>query len=298
MKANGVCLGLALWGIPAHAAHPLSPGNAGQSASHPPTLEELTHRDYELEVGTSVGRRAGAEADASASPFVWVERLKLECPLGQRRYFAGAEYATMFGEKRGGGAVKLLGGNLQLYTRSAWRTPSGLALGFGLGLVLPATDYRREGGEGAIAERAITFRPWQAASFLSDVVALRPWVDVRHATDVFTIQFRQGLHLLASSRGISNATLLAETALYAGLSASAEVTVGIEGRQLYVVEGSVPGVRRAAYTLMPHVRWVRHAVQPSFSLLSSVADPGDASEYVWGFELALALVLPSDTKGP
>jgi hypothetical protein len=284
-----LALALASASAPAPARADGVANDTPRDAPRPPTLPELTHSEIEatLEgtVGTIVPNPGGQPTHA------YVQRLAVEVPVGLRRWFVGAGYELAGGG--GDGTSRVVSGNVELQGRTVWATRTGLALGGGLGVILPTARYDDGSPAGEAALHAATLRPWDVSFFVPDALGVRPFVDVRAVDGRFVAQFRQGLDLMASPRAAGGWRLYATTGVYFGWWFTPDVAGGLEAFEAYVIDS--PGVRdgaRAAVVVSPNVRLALPWVQPAISVFTNIGTPlQGASDRVWGFRFAFTVLL-------
>lgn len=260
-------------------------------ASRPPTLPELTHSEVEATLETTAGALLPATRDGSPRQ-AYVQRFGVEVPLGLRRWFVGATYELAAG---GSGSFDFVGGNLIVDGRTLWATATGLALGGGLGAVLPTASFDEKGSAGKVALDAATLRPWDVSFFLPNMVGLRPFVDVRAIDGRVIVQFRQGLDMMLSTASPSDRRLYATAGVYLGWRATNSTAAGLEVFEAYAIDA--PGASdssRATVVASPNVRLTLPWVQPAISMFMGLGNPlYRATVSVWGFRLAVTLVVPT-----
>src|SRR5438105_14272898 len=126
----GVALVLALTAArPASAADEFNDPYDLPAAPRPPTLPELTHPDVEASFEETIGflRPNPGNPSWTKASAAYVQRIGLESPIWERRWFAGATYEAALGAPpETGGAAKLVSGNVELYGRTLWATRTGL----------------------------------------------------------------------------------------------------------------------------------------------------------------------------
>jgi hypothetical protein len=254
------------------------------AAPRPPTLPELTHPEPEGTLEETAGAilpNAGGELTHA-----YVQRLAIEVPVGLRRWYIDANYELA------AAAGRAVSGNLELGGRTLWATPTGLAFGGGLDLIVPTAVFDQNGPAARTALDAATLRPWDVAFFVPSALGGRAFVDVRAIDGPFVAQFRQALDLLTTTNSLGTPYIYATVGVYLGLWATHEVAAGIEAFESYAID--VPGVsdgERAAVVVSPNVRLVLPWVEPAISAFTNIGTPlQGASDRVWGFRLAFTLV--------
>jgi hypothetical protein len=255
------------------------------AAPRPPTLPELTHAETEGTLEATGG--AILPNTGSDVTHAYVQRIALEVPVGLRRWYVGATYEFA---ASGGRAVS---GNLELGGRTLWATPTGLAFGGGVDLIVPTAQFDETGPAAKTALDAASLRPWDVAFFVPNALGGRPFVDVRAIDGPFVAQFRQALDLMVSTRSPWTTRIYATVGVYLGLWATREVAAGIEAFESYALT-SAAGVNdetRAAVVISPNVRLVLPWVEPAISAFTNIGTPlQGASDRIWGFRLAFTAV--------
>jgi hypothetical protein len=288
-------------------------------APRPPVLPELTHPDLEATLETTVGAltpRAG-EAGMTSCPgcgttrSAYVQTLRLEAPVGKRRWFVGALYDVAAG---GGSGLneRFVPGNLELYVRTVWATSTGLAFGGGLGVILPTADYNNQSSAVlSVAQTAESLRPWDLPFFIDDTWALRPFIDVRDIVGRVTIQFREGLDIISTGGAVAN-RMTAMSALYLGYRAAPLLGLGVEAIEVYTLAGTTSFVAtgatsngpvvvddslRAAFVVSPSIRLMTPYFQPALSGFTSIGPPLYASgDRIIGVRLSFTVVYDQTTQ--
>lgn len=261
-------------------------------APRPPTLPELTHKDYEISGETTLGVVTPSLVKAldysSNEVACIVQRLAVEVPLDRRRrFYVGGTYEVAAGSPPGGGTFTVVPSNLDLYGRVVWATRTGLTFGGGVGALLPTAPFGQGGDAAKVAASAQAVRPWDNAFFLSDSLTLRAFVDVRDVDGRFTIQFREGLE---ESIDLSEGHQVAAIAqLYVGYRVLPILGAGIEAFETYLIyspplETTAAGdATRATFTLSPSVRLMTPYVQPMLGFVASLGNPLFGAGVVDGF---------------
>ncbi len=254
----------------------------------PPTLPELTHRDAEGTLEATAG--AILPNTGGALTHAYVQRLALEVPVGSmRRWYIDANYEFAAADGRA------VSGNLELGGRTLWATPTGLAFGGGVDLIVPTALFGQNGPAAKSALDAASLRPWDVAFFVPGAVGGRPFVDVRAIDGRFVIQFRQALDLLTTTTSPGSSFIYATLGVYIGFWATHAIAAGFEAFESYAI--AVPDflkindAERAAVVISPNVRLVLPWVEPAISVFTNVGTPlQGASERIWGFRLAFTAV--------
>ncbi|HTB73593.1 MAG TPA: hypothetical protein VK762_10135 [Polyangiaceae bacterium] len=254
------------------------------AAPRPPTLPELTHAETEATLEATAGAilpNAGGEVTHA-----YVQRLALELPVGLRRWYVGANYELAAADGRA------VSGNLEIGGRSLWATPTGLAFGGGLELIVPTAQFDESGPAAKTALDAASLRPWDVAFFVPGGFGARPFIDVRAIDGQFVVQFRQALDLMAATRPDWSARIYATLGVYLGLWATREIAAGIEAFESYaIVDPNVTDGTRAAVVISPNVRLVLPWVEPAISAFTNIGTPlQGASDRIWGFRVAFTAV--------
>ncbi len=186
--------------------------------------------------------------------------------LGLRRWYVGANYEVA---ESSTAVLRAVSGNVELEGRTLWATPTGLAFGGGLGLMLPTANFEDASPAGDAALRAATLRPWDVSFFVPNAFGPRPFVDVRAVDGAFVIQFRQGLDFMFSTTALANWRVYATTGVYFGWWITHAVAAGFEAFEAYAID--VPGVRdgaRASVVVSPNVRLALRWIQPAISMFT------------------------------
>ena len=212
------------------------------------------------------------------------------------------------GAPLGGGTSKLVGGNVELNGRTVWATRTGLAFGFGLGLVLPTATFTRcpgaigcavpgeAGTANRVADAASTLRPWDLPLFQEGWLTLRPFFDVRDVDGNFAIQFREGVDMAFDTTQLPTYRLAAVSAVYIGYSLPL-VGVGIEAFEYYFLDWPLPDNQRALFVISPSVRFMTPYLQPAISFMTSAGTPfGGETDRFWGLRLGVTAVWDKDAK--
>lgn len=254
------------------------------AAPRPPTLPELTHAETEGTLEATAGAilpNAGGDVTHA-----YVQRFALEVPVGLRRWYVGATYELAAADGRA------VSGNLEIGGRTLWATPTGLAFGGGLELIVPTAQFDGSGPAAQTALDAASLRPWDVAFFVPGGLGARPFIDMRAIDGQFVVQFRQALDVLTTTRPDWSARIYATVGVYLGLWATREVAAGIEAFESYaIVDPHVTDSTRAAVVISPNVRLVLPWVEPAISAFTNIGTPlQGASDRIWGFRLAFTAV--------
>lgn len=290
-------------GAPAWAATPFDDPYDLPEAPRPPTLPELTHRDIEATVESTVGvlyPKPAAAPGWTRPAGEYVQRLNVEIPLGFRRWFVGSTYETVLGAPPAiGGPAKLVGGNLEVYGRTVWATRTGLSFGGGLGFMLPTAAFDANSPAANVTGGGAAVRPWDFQFFEKDAVTGRPFIDVRLLDGRFVVQFREGLDWSFIRGSATRSSLSAITALYVGARVGDILGVGLEAFELYFIEGQAQDDARAFFAVSPSVRFMTPVIQPCFSFVSTIADPlYPSSSHALAFRAALTVLWDRTTRAP
>jgi hypothetical protein len=297
-----VAVAALFFGARAGATDPFDDPYDLPNAPRPPTLPELTHPDLEATLESTYGVLVPA-AGGGNNRSTYVQRLGVEIPIAERRWFVGTHYEFA----AGGSGVRAVGGNLELFGRTVWATSTGLAFGGGFALVLPTANFDPGGPAGLAANDAATVRPWDRVFFTSDSFALRPFIDMRVIDHRFVIHFRQGVDVLDSVADYDGQKythddyrVLAVTGLFIGYRVARPLAFGVEAFEMYVVRQESPEVpdrQRANLVVSPSVRLMTPYVQPALSFFTSVGQqPLDGGvDRVLGVRLAVTLVYDATT---
>lgn len=273
-------------------------------APRPPTLPELTHPDLEATLESTIGSltpRAGATpsttCDVCAQRVAYVQRIGVEIPVGLRRWFVGANYEFAAGGEAGN-TVHVIGGNLELYGRTVWATATGMAFGGGIGLLAPVAQVDVASEAGSVARSAATLRPWDVSFFTPHAFGFHPFIDVRDIVGPISIQFREGLDILADQHDITSRRIAAITGLYVGYRPISILGVGVEMLETYTIDSPLNDDRlRATFVVIPSVRVMTPYLQPALSGFTNVGPPLDGNaDRIWGFRIAITVVYDPKTK--
>jgi hypothetical protein len=290
----------ALTSAPTARAEPFEDPYDLPEAPRPPTLPELTHRDAEATMESTIGVVYPKDAVSGWTRPVgeFVQRANVDVPIGLRRLFAGATYEGMLGvDPSGGGPLRLVSGNVEVYGRTVWATRTGLAFGGGLGLMFPTTVFDADSPAARVVAAGAAARPWDFQFFEKDALTARPFIDVRALDGRFVIQFREGLDWSFVRGSNTRSSLSAITALYVGYRFGDVVGVGLEAFELYFVEGQATDDARAFFAVSPSLRLMTRYVQPCFSWVSTLGDPlYPSSRYAMALRLALTVVWDRTTQ--
>jgi hypothetical protein len=279
----------------------------GDDTLAPPTLPALRHAGvaFELEyLGAGIGQEPFEGFTSLGSAFAWMTRLEGEVALAPRRWFVGGAWDFASAAAPGVGRA-LLYGNPELWLRGAWAHPSGLVAGGALGWMVPLphgdTPEVRAAQDSVRAVRA-----WDAASYSSNELTLRPAFDVRWASGAVTVQFRSGLDVsLDVEEGTTQ--LVARAGLFGGLQLGRNACVGAEISEVYPITADLPDGERAAITFSPSVRFRTGALEPGLSLLVPLSTPLEGvGDGFFGVRLHVRLALepvparpePIEVRGP
>lgn len=272
-------------------------------APRPPTLPELTHAEMEATLEETAG--AILQPAGGGVTHAYVQRIALELPLSQRRWYVGAAY-ELAGANDGTG-FEVVGGNLALDGRTLWATTTGLGFGGGLSIMLPTASYDPSGAASRVALQAAMLRPWDVSFFVPDSFGVRPYVDVRAHDGDFVVQFRQSLDFTVSSLLLTDQRLYSTTGLYLGWQADRGIALGLEVFEAYAINlSSVRDGNRETLVVSPNIRLALPWVQPAISAFTNLGPPlsspwvqrqtstftvpsGDTGT-IWGFRFTFTLV--------
>ena len=278
-------------GIPAvaRADSPLKDPYDLPDAPRSLSLPELTHPEIEWTSTTTFG---AIQHGSSQSPEI-VERLSVDFPIGLRRYFVGLAYEAADGvpiQKPAG--ASFVGGNFELYGRTVWATPTGLAFGAGLGVLPPIATFTPDspGGGGDVALAAVSLTPWDYAFFHAGYLTARPFIDVRDLFGRFVVQFRQSFDWSLGTRHLDTSVSAAST-LYFGWLASRLVGLGMEATEYYLVDADVPDEQRSKLVAAGAIRFLMPGIQPALGAFVGVGAPlAPMTGSFWGLRCALTFV--------
>lgn len=290
---------------------PFADPYAVPKAPRPPTLPELTHAEMEATLEETAG--AILQPGGGGVTHAYVQRIALELPLSQRRWYVGAAY-ELAGAGNGTG-MEVIGGNVAFDGRTLWATTTGLGFGGGVSAMLPTASFDASGPASYVAYQAAMLRPWDVSTFVPNAFGIRPYVDVRAHDGPFVVQFRQSLDFAAPATLLFNhPRTFSITGLYLGWQMTSAVAVGLEAFEAYAI--NLPDVRdgsRETLVVSPSIRLALPLVQPAISAFTNLGPPlsppwvqntsstfnvpGDSGT-VWGFRFAFTLVYdPKSTLG-
>ena len=124
----------------------------------------------------------------------------------------------------------------------------------------------------AAQETVRAVRAWDAATFSTNELTIRPTFDVRWASGPVTLQFRSGLDVALDLEGVRT-DLVARAGIFGGLQASRWMCLGAELSEVYPITAEISDAERAAITLSPSVRFRVGALEPGLSLLVPLSTP-------------------------
>jgi hypothetical protein len=265
--------GAALTATRESAADEVPPAVPGDEMLAPPTLPALRHAGaaFELEyLGAGVGQAPLAGFSSLGSAFAWMSRFEGEVAVAPRRWFVGGAWEFASAAAPGVGRA-LLHGNPELWLRGAWAHPTGLVAGGGLGWMIPLP--RSDAPEVQAAQETVrAVRAWDAATFSTNELTIRPTFDVRWASGPVTLQFRSGLDVAVDVEELST-NLVARAGLFGGLQVARWMCLGAELSEVYPITADIPDAERAAITLSPSARFRVGALEPGLSLLVPLSTP-------------------------
>jgi hypothetical protein len=194
--------------------------------------------------------------------------------------------------------LHVIGGNLELYGRTVWATPTGMAFGGGIGLVAPVAQVDATSEAGSVARSAATLRPWDVSFFTPSAFGLHPFIDVRDIVGPLSIQFCEGLDILADQHDITSRRIAAITGLYVAYRPISLLGLGIEALETYTIDSPLNDDRlRATFVISPSVRVMTPYLQPAISAFTNVGPPLDGNaDRIWGFRIAMTVVYDPTTK--
>jgi hypothetical protein len=273
---------------PARADNPIRDPYQLPDAPRALSLPELTHAGIEWTTTTAVG---ALTTGSDNSPEI-LERLAVEAALGPRRWYLGLAYEAAYGAPAGEpGPAGLVGGNLELYGRTVWATPTGLAFGGGLAVLPPVTTFSSGSTGSNVAIAAISLQPWDYAFFRTGVLTARPFVDMRTLFGRFIVQLRQSFDFSLNVNNFVERDVSAATTVYFGWLAAPMVGVGLETTEYYLIDAPVPDSQRAKVVVAPNVRFLTPGIQPAIGAFVGVGTPlASTADSVWGLRFALTFV--------
>ena len=268
------------------------------SAPRPPTLPALTHPELEGTLESTMGILKSATTGPDS--VVYIQRIGVEYPVANRRFFLGANYEAAAGSLPGvDGSARFVSGNTELFARTAWATRTGLAFGGGGAVMLPSATFGSSGPAFNTVTAAAAVRPWDNAFFDANALTFRPFVDARAFDHGFLVQFRQTLDISQSVISAAPRTeLAAVTSAFVGYKIGDAIGAGVEAFELYVIKGAADDGARSTIAVSPSVRILTPLVQPALSAIFNIHDslaPTVAGAY--GVRIALTFVLtPKQTE--
>ena len=268
------------------------------SAPRPPTLPTLTHPDLEATVESTLGILQ--PSGSGGASLVYIQRIGVEYPFANRRFFLGANYEAVAGSLPGvDSSGKFVSGNTELFARTVWATRTGLAFGGGGAVMLPSATFGSSGAAFNTVTAAAAVRPWDNAFFDANAFTFRPFVDARAFDHGFLVQFRQTLDISQSVISAAPRTELAAVAsVFVGYQIGEHLGAGVEAFELYVIKGAADDGARSTIALSPSLRILTPVVQPAISGIFDIHDslaPTVGGAY--GVRVALTFVLtPSGRK--
>jgi hypothetical protein len=252
-------------------------------ATDPVTISEIEHDDLHVTTD-SWGAYMGASGDPGAHDVAaWTEHVRIESPLGSRRYYAHIEYQAGSATSASYGGSKILGGNAIVGGRIVWSHPQGIAFGGDLGFALPTAKYGSSVADDASLVIA-SMRPWDYDAFRASAFVFLPAIDVRAVFGPVTLQLRHQLDAAIETRKAPRSNLSTITTLYAGVRVHPAISPGIEAAELYLIDPSVPDDRRSFTVLAPGVRLNLGRMSPEVGFLTNIGQPvHPALDRVWAF---------------
>lgn len=269
-----------------------------------PTLPDLTHGAAEGsfdQVTASVIPRLGGDPLGSH-----LFHGDVELPVA-RWLFVGGSYGAAVAWARAATAPGAESAHFVSSQPEAWArvVHQGLGasytLGAGLGVVPPLVTYDALDDERRLAQATASalvgiLRPWDVPLFLDRRLTLRPWIDLRTSRKHLVAQFRGRMDFsLRTSRppGLADEEtrartgeleLFASAALYLGWRPTREVSLGLEGWEVYLLKTPLPLADRdrVTFALSPSVRLHFRWVEPAISVMLPLGRPlfGVAEGYV------------------
>lgn len=242
----------------------------------PLTLPQLTHADAELDLDYT---GAGIGQGSLGQTFTYMALVRGEVPLTTRAWHAGLAWDVVSAAAEGRGRA-LLYGNPEVWVRGVGWHESGLAVGGGLGVVIPL-PRDVDGGELEVLDTVRVIRPWDSQYFESTTVSLRPSFDARLVLPPFVLQIRQGLDW-SYNFDEARSNILARTGTSLMVQPLSFITGSIEVWQTYSITHEIKDDQRAAFSMSPGIRVRLKTVEPGLSVLFPINTPlqGIATEYV------------------
>lgn len=260
-------------------------------APAPPSLPDLTHRNLALGFETTLASIQPMRPEAGARPprtFGVVERIEAEQALSIRRWYLGAAMAFVTQTTGTPFAVS----QPEVWGRTVWASPAGLAFGGGLGLVFSAFAYTDNTKTSLVEKHVRVVRPWDEPAFNDQNVTLRPFIDVRAIDGPVLLQLRQGIDWSLPTRG-GEPLLVSRTTFHIGYSIGDSAQVGLEATEVYYLRApNVNDDERANYQLSPSFRYMTKTLQPGISAVFPLDQTilGIADSF-WAVRLQLVWVM-------
>jgi hypothetical protein len=245
----------------------------------PPTLPELSHPHVEIvdeQTLASVTLR-GSAAPVRAN--VQLHRLGLELPLWARRWYANVTWGFAWNPNPSRPAF--LPTNVEVGLRGVWSSVTGVGLGGGFGLVIPASSLVPYSDVALLAAEAAAVRPWDRAMFEPETFTFRPYVDARGVFGPVVLQFRQGLDVTLTARDLlplpqSSYRFAAIAHLFVGLAPLDWLSGGVEMLERYDLDPAAVDSGRPSFAISGNLRVTTRYFQPSIAVTMPLGSPLNA----------------------
>ena len=185
----------------------------------------------------------------------------------------------------------MLAGNLEAQVRAVFPLPTGLDIGFVLGVVAPTSRWTRTRPKQSASVAAASLDPSNVVHFLPDRVALRPAGDLRIVRGPFVVQVRHGIDILIDDSGIDQAKVAGRAIGHIGFLARPDFELSVEATQHYyfasedrLTSGTsaetafaeryrITDGKRSALTIAPGARWATRMFDLGVQVVSNLSDP-------------------------
>lgn len=245
----------------------------------PPTLPELSHPHADLTFEHTLASVTVREAGLPVTTGVQLHRIGLELPVWSRRWYASATWGFAWNPNPARPAF--LPSNVELGLRAVWSSTSGVGLGGGFGLVLPASSLAPLSDTALLAAEAAAVRPWDRAMFEPETFTFRPYLDARGVFGVAVLQFRQGLDVTLTPRDLlplprDSYRFAAVTHLFFGLAPLDLLSAGVELIERYDLDPGLADSERPSFAVSGNVRLTTRWFQPSIAITMPLGSPLNA----------------------
>lgn len=245
----------------------------------PPTLPELSHPHVDLAVEHTLASVTVRQGGLPVTAGVQIHRIGVEIPLWARRWYASTTWGFAWNPNPARPAF--VPSNVELGLRGMWSSTSGVGLGGGFGLVLPASSLAPLSERALLAAEAAAVRPWDRAMFEPETFTFRPYLDARGVFGVAVIQFRQGLDVPLTPRDLlplprDSYRLAAVTHLFFGLAPLHLLSGGVELLERYDLDPALADSARPSFAVSGNIRLTTRWFQPSIAITMPLGSPLNA----------------------